>query len=61
MKELAATAGEFAVSCAVLCSDPAKEPSIDLKRALNKFTKCVYAVAEFLHFLTGGKDTWRHC
>lgn len=39
MKEIAATAGEFAVSCAVVCSDRTTELSNELKRSLNIFTK----------------------
>lgn len=39
MREIAATAGEFAVSCAVVCSDRTTEPSNELKRSLNIFTK----------------------
>jgi predicted GNAT superfamily acetyltransferase len=39
MRQIAATAGEFAISCAVICSDRTTEASNELKRALNKFTK----------------------
>ena len=44
MKEVAATAGEFVVSCAVICSESTVGPSEKLKRALNKFTMWVTAV-----------------
>ena len=44
MKEVAATAGEFVVSCAVICSESTVGPSEKLKRALNEFTKWVTAV-----------------
>ena len=44
MKEVAATAGEFVVSCAVVCSESTVGPSEKLKRALNKFTMWVTAV-----------------
>lgn len=46
MKQIAATAGEFVVSCAVICYD--QEPSNELKRALNKFTKWVLSTV-FAH------------
>jgi hypothetical protein len=45
MKQVAATAGEFVVSCAVICSESTVGPSENLKRALNAFTKWVTAVA----------------
>ena len=44
MKQVAATAGDFVVSCAVICSESAVGPSEKLKRALNEFTKWVTAV-----------------
>jgi hypothetical protein len=42
MKQVAATAGEFVVSCAVICSE--SKPSEQLKRSLNEFTKWGTAV-----------------
>ena len=44
MEEVAATAGEFVVSCTVVCSESTVGPSEKLKRALNKFTMWVTAV-----------------
>ena len=44
MKEVAAIAGEFVVSCAVICSESTVGPSEKLKQALNKFTMSVTAV-----------------
>ena len=44
MKEVAATAGEFVVSCAVICSESTTGPSEELKRSLNEFTKWLTAV-----------------
>ena len=44
MKEVAATAGEFVVSCAVICSESTVGPSEKLKRTLNQFTKWGTAV-----------------
>ena len=44
MEQVAATAGEFVVSCAVICSERAEGPSDKLERALNEFTKWVTAV-----------------
>ena len=44
MKEVAATAGEFVVSCAVICSESTVGPSEKLKRTLDEFTKWVTAV-----------------
>ena len=44
MKQLAALAGEFVVSCAVICSERAVGPSDKLERTLNEFTKWVTAV-----------------
>jgi len=44
MKQVAATAGEFVVSCAVICSESMVGPSKKLKRALNEFTKWVTAI-----------------
>ena len=44
MKQVAATAGEFVVSCAVICSESTVGPSERLKRALNEFTKWVTGV-----------------
>jgi hypothetical protein len=43
MKQVAATAGEFVVSCAVICSESTVGTSEQLKRALNEFTKWVTA------------------
>jgi hypothetical protein len=44
MKQVAATAGEFVISCAVICSESEEEPSGKFKRALNGFTKWGTAV-----------------
>ncbi|KIJ91377.1 hypothetical protein K443DRAFT_14445, partial [Laccaria amethystina LaAM-08-1] len=44
MKQVAATAGEFVVSCAVICSE--SKPSEQLKRSLNEFTKTLGSIAE---------------
>jgi hypothetical protein len=43
MRQIAATAGEFVVSCAVICSDSTTELP-KLEQALNKFTKWVLLV-----------------
>jgi cadmium resistance protein CadD (predicted permease) len=43
MRQIAATAGEFVVSCAVICSDSTTELP-KLEQALNKFTKWVLTV-----------------
>jgi hypothetical protein len=43
MRQIAATAGEFVVSCAVTCSDCTTELP-KLEQALNKFTKWVLLV-----------------
>ncbi|KIK00304.1 hypothetical protein K443DRAFT_66010, partial [Laccaria amethystina LaAM-08-1] len=45
MKQVAATAGEFVVSCAVICSESTVGPSENLKRALNAFTKTLGSLA----------------
>ena len=39
MNHVAATAGEFVLSCAVICSESMVGPSEELKRALDEFTK----------------------
>ncbi|KAF8903428.1 tetratricopeptide repeat-containing protein [Gymnopilus junonius] len=46
MKEIAATAGEFVISCAVVCSESINGPSSELRRALNKFTKKLETIAQ---------------
>ncbi|KIJ96372.1 hypothetical protein K443DRAFT_73178, partial [Laccaria amethystina LaAM-08-1] len=45
MKQVAAIAGEFVVSCAVICSESTMGPSEKLKRALNEFTKTLESIA----------------
>ncbi|KIJ91625.1 hypothetical protein K443DRAFT_14224, partial [Laccaria amethystina LaAM-08-1] len=45
MKQVAATAGEFVVSCAVICSESTVGPSENLKRALNAFTNTLRSLA----------------
>ncbi|KIJ91635.1 hypothetical protein K443DRAFT_475600, partial [Laccaria amethystina LaAM-08-1] len=45
MTQVAATAGEFVVYCAVTCSESTEEPSEKLKRALNGFTKTLGSIA----------------
>ena len=40
MNHVAATAGEFVLSCAVICSESMVGPSEEIKRALDEFTKC---------------------
>ena len=51
MKQVAATAGEFVVSCAVICSESTVGPSEKLKRTLNEFTKWVTAVVSMKPFV----------
>ncbi|PPQ75964.1 hypothetical protein CVT26_005745, partial [Gymnopilus dilepis] len=46
MKEIATTAGKFAVSCAVICSEKSPGPSTEFQRALDKFTKEIKTIAQ---------------
>ncbi|EDQ98767.1 tetratricopeptide repeat-containing protein [Laccaria bicolor S238N-H82] len=45
MNQVAATAGIFVVSCAVICSESTVGPSEKLKRALNEFIKTLGSIA----------------
>ncbi|KAF8191206.1 tetratricopeptide repeat-containing protein [Pholiota molesta] len=60
MRQMAATAGEFAVSCAVICSDRTTEPSKELKRALNKFAKTLEDIAKECDELSRLNPFWRY-
>ncbi|KAF8191183.1 tetratricopeptide repeat-containing protein [Pholiota molesta] len=60
MRQIAATAGEFVISCAVICSDRTTEPSKELKRALNKFTKTLEGIAKDCDELSGLNPFWRY-
>ncbi|KAF8191179.1 hypothetical protein BJ912DRAFT_925383 [Pholiota molesta] len=60
MRQIAATAGEFAISCAVICSDRTTESSNELKRALKKFTKTLEGVAKDCDDLTRQNRFWRY-
>ncbi|KAF8190162.1 tetratricopeptide repeat-containing protein [Pholiota molesta] len=60
MRQIAATAGEFAISCAVICSDRTTEASNELKRALNKFTKSLEGIAQDCDELTRQNRFWRY-
>ena len=54
MKQIAATAGEFVISFAIIYSDHTMEPSKEFNRALNKFAKWVTSVIFALgNILTG--------
>ena len=51
MNQVAATAGEFVLSCAVICSESTAGPSEKLKRALNEFTKWGKAVVSGNYYI----------
>ncbi|KAF8966660.1 tetratricopeptide repeat-containing protein [Flammula alnicola] len=60
MKQIAATAGEFVISCAVICSDRTTEPSKELKRALNKFARTLESIVVECDELSRLNPFWRY-
>ncbi|KAF8961753.1 tetratricopeptide repeat-containing protein [Flammula alnicola] len=60
MRQIAATAGEFVISCAVICSDRTTEPSKELKRALNKFTRTLESIVVECDELSRLNPFWRY-
>ncbi|KAF8966679.1 tetratricopeptide repeat-containing protein [Flammula alnicola] len=60
MKQIAATAGEFVISCAVICSERTTEPSKELKRALNKFTRTLESIVVECDELSRLNPFWRY-
>ncbi|KAF8966689.1 tetratricopeptide repeat-containing protein, partial [Flammula alnicola] len=60
MKQITATAGEFVISCAVICSERTTEPSKELKRALNKFTRTLESIVVECDELSRLNPFWRY-
>ncbi|KAF8954224.1 hypothetical protein BDZ97DRAFT_1928594 [Flammula alnicola] len=60
MRQIAATAGEFVISCAVICSERTTEPSKELKRALNKFTRTLESIVVECDELSRLNPFWRY-
>ncbi|KAF8191208.1 tetratricopeptide repeat-containing protein [Pholiota molesta] len=59
MRQIAATAGEFVVSCAVICSDCTTELP-KLEQAQNKFTKKLGGIAKDCEELSRLNSFWRY-
>ncbi|KAF8968449.1 hypothetical protein BDZ97DRAFT_2072848 [Flammula alnicola] len=60
MRQIAATAGEFVISCAVIFSERTTEPSKELRRALNKFTRTLESIVVECDELSRLNPFWRY-